>query len=131
MRTLTLVDYPSFPLKLKRSAKVCKAWLKEGKQAFQLRHGRHRHFFSMKAEPKHQKSDDGDTLIIDAAKVTPVAEVWDTDSNKPCRVWFDYGGKIYEASKLTGWKPRLSAAPVRVPGTIQAAKAASIAAVQI
>lgn len=131
MRTLALTDYPTFPLAIKRSAKVCKAWIKEGRQAFQLQHNGDRYFFSMKSAPKIKKTDDGDMLIIDAVKIVPVAEVWDTDSNKPCRVWFSYGDSVYEASKLNGWKPRLSKAPVNVPGTLQAAKAASIAAVKI
>jgi hypothetical protein len=105
MRTMKLVSVPKFPAEFNRRAETREEWIKAGKSAFWVMCNGKRHGFQMKSKPIEVRTGSKELLRVDAALVTPLAEVWDS-TNRPCRVWFSFDGKTYEAGRLDGWKPR-------------------------
>ena len=112
MKTIKMEWEPVFPLKLKRERWVRNEWVNGGKTAFTVHTPRSKTVCATTAPPEVVNNGRQITLVIHAAPVYVLAEVWD-NTNKPCRLWFEFNGTCYMASRLSGFKPKQEEPPLR------------------
>lgn len=114
MMRLTLPTKPTFPLELYRPPSSRLEWLAAGATSFKVFWPGGVAVCKMKEPAGLVKIGRKERLRIDAVPVCPVGEVWDA-LGALCHLWFQVGDKVFEATKLNGWKP-LPAMPPRSEG---------------
>ncbi len=99
MKILRLNNEPVFPLTIKRKPSARRPWVAVDDHTFKVFWKGGSGIYQTTECP----TEKGTSLTINAVQIKLIAEVW--GSTGLCRIFFEFNGKGYEASQLTGWKP--------------------------